>query len=60
LSDLFGSFATGDGTGRSDLDLIIVLASNERFLDRYDDLLSEVTLGVPGRDVDMLIYTPEE
>lgn len=32
----------------------------KRFLDRYDDLLREVVQAVPGRDVDLLIYTPQE
>ncbi len=57
---VFGSLATGDSTRRSDLDLIIVVSTTKRFLDRYDDLLSEIVLAVPGRDVDLLIYTPEE
>jgi hypothetical protein len=48
------------GTLRSNLDLIVVLPTKKRFLDRYDDLLSELTLAVPGRDVDLLVYTPEE
>jgi predicted nucleotidyltransferase len=57
---VFGSLATGGSTRRSDLDLIVVLSTKKRFLDRYDDLLSEITLAIPGRDVDLLIYTPEE
>jgi len=57
---VFGSLASGDGTRRSDLDLIVVVSTNKRFLDRYDDLLSEISRAVPGRDVDLLIYTPEE
>jgi predicted nucleotidyltransferase len=57
---VFGSLASGDATRRSDLDLIVVVSTNKRFLDRYDDLLSEISLAVPGRDVDLLIYTPEE
>ena len=57
---VFGSLASGDSSRHSDLDLIVVLSTNKRFLDRYDDLLSEIVLAVPGRDVDLLIYTPEE
>jgi len=57
---VFGSLASGNSTRRSDLDLIVVVSTNKRFLDRYDDLLSEISLAVPGRDVDLLIYTPEE
>ena len=29
-------------------------------LDRYEYLLPEIVRGAPGRDVDMLIYTPSE
>jgi predicted nucleotidyltransferase len=60
MAVVFGSLATGDSTRRSDLDLIVVLSTDKRFLDRYDDLLSDISLAVPGRDVDLLIYTPEE
>jgi len=57
---VFGSLARNEGTRRSDLDLIIVLRTGKRFLDRYDDLLPEMTRAAPGLDVDLLIYTPEE
>ena len=55
----FGSFATGTSTRRSDLDLVVVKETQERFMDRltrnYLDLDSAV--GVP---VDLLVYTPAE
>jgi predicted nucleotidyltransferase len=57
---VFGSFGREEETRRSDLDLILVQDTPKRFLDRYDDLLREVAQAVPGRDVDLLIYTPQE
>lgn len=57
---VFGSLARGDATHRSDLDLIVVQDTDKRFLDRYDGILREVVEAVPGRDVDLLIYTPQE
>lgn len=55
----FGSLARGEFTRRSDLDLILVVETRKRFLDRYDDLLVPIVSAV-GRPVDLLIYTPEE
>jgi predicted nucleotidyltransferase len=57
---VFGSLSRGDATRRSDLDLLIVQDTDQRFLDRYEYLLPEIVRGVPGRDVDLLIYTPNE
>ncbi|MBA4380697.1 MAG: hypothetical protein C0393_08505 [Anaerolinea sp.] len=57
---LFGSLARGDASPRSDLDLILVQNTNRRFLERYDGILMEISKVVPDRDVDLLIYTPEE
>ena len=57
---LFGSLARGEGTRRSDVDLIVIQNTGKRFLDRYDGLLQEISERVPGRDVDLLIYTPQE
>ena len=57
---VFGSFARGEESRRSDLDLLVVQQTEKRFLDRYDGLLAEVVRAVPGRDVDLLIYTPSE
>ncbi len=57
---VFGSFARGEVSRHSDFDLILVQETEKRFLDRYDDLLSVVTQAVPGRDVDLWIYTPQE
>jgi predicted nucleotidyltransferase len=57
---VFGSLARGEPSRRSDLDLIVIQKTAKRFLDRYDRLLPEIVQAVPGRDVDLLIYTPEE
>jgi uncharacterized protein len=57
---VFGSVARGEISRRSDLDLIIIKQTEKRFLDRYDKILSEIVREVPGMDVDLLIYTPEE
>lgn len=43
-----------------DFDLIVVQETTKRFLDRYDDLLPALSAAVRGRDVDLLIYTPQE
>jgi len=57
---LFGSFATGRQTRRSDVDLILVKRTEKRFLDRYDGLLRDLYQAIRGRDIEVLIYTPEE
>jgi predicted nucleotidyltransferase len=57
---VFGSFARGEASRHSDLDLILVQQTDQRFLDRYDGLLCELSRAVPERDLDVLIYTPEE
>lgn len=54
---LFGSWARGEEDLYSDIDLIIVLQSNKRFLDRLADLYEMWSL---NRSVDILAYTPEE
>ncbi len=57
---VFGSFARGETSRHSDVDLILVQQTEKRFLDRYDGLLYELGCAVPDRDLDVLIYTPEE
>ncbi|BAM02081.1 MULTISPECIES: nucleotidyltransferase domain-containing protein [Caldilinea] len=57
---VFGSLARGEASRRSDLDLIVVIDTDKRFLERYDDLLLPITRAIPERAVDLLIYTPEE
>lgn len=57
---VFGSLARGEPFPRSDIDLILVQETEKRFFDRYEGLLCELRRCVPERDVDVLIYTPEE
>ena len=57
---LFGSMATGDASRRSDVDLVLIMETEKRFIDRYQGILQEITLAIPGRSVDLLIYTPDE
>jgi predicted nucleotidyltransferase len=59
---LFGSRARGDAGAHSDLDLLIVRCTEQRFLERigaiYDRLAgAALRLNV---DVDVLVYTPAE
>ena len=56
---LFGSWARGTQSRKSDLDFIIVYNTRKRFLDRYDDFM-EIYDALKGKAVDLLIYTPEE
>ena len=57
---LFGACARGEPSRRSDIDLLVVQRTDKRWLDRYDAILREVVEAVRGRDVEMLIYTPDE
>jgi predicted nucleotidyltransferase len=57
---VFGSMGRGDAMRHTDLDSLIVQDTDSRFLDRYDRLLPEIVRRAPGRDVDLLIYTPGE
>lgn len=57
---VFGSLARGEATRHSDVDLILVLETGKRFLDRYEGVLADITAVTPGRDVDVLMYTPAE
>jgi predicted nucleotidyltransferase len=57
---VFGSLARSEASRHSDLDLLLIQDTDKRFLDRYDGLLREITQAVPGQDVDLLIYTPQE
>lgn len=56
---LFGSLARGDGGRRSDVDLLLVVSTPKRFLDRSEGILAELNQASP-RPVDLLVYTPEE
>ena len=57
---VFGSVARGTASRRSDLDLILVKRTSERFLDRYGSVLHDLYDVAPEREIEVLIYTPEE
>jgi predicted nucleotidyltransferase len=54
---LFGSWARGDEDEHSDLDLVIIKETQERFLDR---LARVYDLVKPTFAMDVLVYTPQE
>lgn len=54
---LFGSAARGEASTNSDIDLIIVLESEDTIEDSIQAKLAMSPIGVP---VDILVYTPEE
>ena len=56
---LFGSYARGSQTRKSDLDLVIILETDKRFFDRYNDF-NEIHKLIKDCIVDFLIYTPKE
>lgn len=57
---LFGSYALGTQTARSDVDLILIQRTSKRFLDRYEGILRDLYQVLRGVDIEVLIYTPEE
>lgn len=54
---LYGSMARGQIKEWSDLDIVVIKDTNQRFYDRIGNLLH---LTKPGVGIDFLIYTPEE
>jgi predicted nucleotidyltransferase len=54
---LFGSGARGDQDEYSDLDLVIIKETEERFLDRLEKVYDLVK---PTFAMDVLVYTPQE
>jgi predicted nucleotidyltransferase len=54
---LFGSLSGGKVHRSSDIDLVVVRESDQRFLDRLDELYQAVK---PNYGIDLLVYTPEE
>jgi len=54
---LFGSLASDQIEEWSDIDLVIVKESNQKFLDRIREVMQ---LLKPCVGVDILVYTPEE
>ena len=57
---LFGSYATGDATEDSDVDLFIIALTNERFFERMASvrrLIRDLRNGLP---IAPIVLTPEE
>jgi predicted nucleotidyltransferase len=54
---LFGSYAAGRRDLFTDLDLVVVMSSDQDFVRRTAELYQQVGAGV---DLDLLVYTPEE
>ena len=54
---LFGSLSVGRVHRSSDIDLLIIKESNQRFLDRLDEVYQAVR---PRYGIDFFVYTPEE
>lgn len=57
---LFGSRARAEASRHSDIDLILVKDTEERFLDRLQGLLFDLNRLSPGPSVEALVYTPDE
>jgi uncharacterized protein len=56
---LFGSFARGTASKRSDIDILIIQETKKRFLDRFSEFSWLYDL-LKGHAVDLLVYSPEE
>jgi predicted nucleotidyltransferase len=56
---LFGSFARGTASKRSDIDILIIQETDKRFLDRFSEFSWLYDL-LKGYAVDLLVYSPEE
>lgn len=54
---LFGSWARGEQDEYSDIDLVVIKQTQERFFDRSAALYAA---GLPSRAMDVFVYTPEE
>jgi predicted nucleotidyltransferase len=57
---LFGSFARGRQTRKSDVDLILIRDSKDPYFKRFEGILPDLYEKIPGRDIEVFIYTPEE
>lgn len=57
---LFGSYARGEESRRSDIDLILIQETSLPFLQRYESILAELNRAIQGPAVEILIYTPAE
>ena len=54
---LFGSYAAGRRDLFTDLDLLVVMTSEQDFVHRTAELYRQLQTGV---DMDLIVYTPEE
>lgn len=54
---LFGSLAVGNIHEWSDIDLVIIMDTQERFIQRLHDIRMLVQ---PNESVDFIVYTPKE
>lgn len=57
---LFGSYAFGNPNEDSDIDLLIVKETNERFIDRWCTVGNILAGSHPSIPVDTLVLTPRE
>jgi predicted nucleotidyltransferase len=55
---LFGSYAKGDESKKSDLDFAVIMDTKKRFFDRYDDC--DEFYDTFNEAMDLLPYTQEE
>ena len=55
---LFSSYARGDVSRRSDMDLVVIMATDKRFFDRYD--LCDQLYDIFDTGLDILPYTEQE
>lgn len=55
---LFGSYAKGDASRKSDMDMAIIMDTDKRFFDRYD--LCNELYDLFDAGLDILPYTEEE
>lgn len=57
---LYGSYATGQATSDSDIDLLVVAPVKERFFDRIANVLSLIRDLRRGLPVSPIVLSPEE
>ncbi len=55
---LFGSYARGDASRKSDMDLVVIMDTDKRFFDRYE--LCDPLYDIFGIGLDILPYTEAE
>ena len=57
---VFGSYARGVSTRKSDLDMVLIKNTSRNFFDRYKGVYLDICEKVRGAAIDLLIYTPRE